>query len=274
MAEKHKSKYKKPENKKPTYRKDLKDYTLDDKDGKMNPKSSGELEKNVLRKTDKEVIDNGKLTPDYKDNDRLYKDLEDGEYDPKTALKRMKKRQETEEKDVEDTLAGKIKTLTNEQKERLVREYIRRKIAKVLQEQATPEEDPLADLNADPNAPVDPNAPIDPNAPVDPGMEDPLAMSGGAAAPPPPSMDTTTPPADTTATPAAAPVVPETDITQPDLDKLNKGGNVTKLKELSKIFKNLNTDVDPADTRTFYRMLIKLAEKRMSQISSTPSDSE
>ena len=30
--EKHKSKYKKPENKKPTYRKDIKDYTLDDKD--------------------------------------------------------------------------------------------------------------------------------------------------------------------------------------------------------------------------------------------------
>jgi hypothetical protein len=29
--EKHKSKYKKPENSKPTSRKDLKDYTMDDK---------------------------------------------------------------------------------------------------------------------------------------------------------------------------------------------------------------------------------------------------
>ena len=76
-------------------------------------------------------------------------------------------------------------------------------------------------------------------------------------------------------TPApAAPVAPETDITQPDLEKLNKGGNVTKMKELSKIFKNLNTDVDPADARTFYQMIIKLAEKRMGQISETPSDSE
>ena len=72
----------------------------------------------------------------------------------------------------------------------------------------------------------------------------------------------------------AAPVAPETDITQPDLEKLNKGGNVTKMKELSKIFKNLNTDVDPADARTFYQMIIKLAEKRMGQISETPSDSE
>ena len=36
MAEKHKSKYKKPENKKHTYRKDIKDYTMDDKDEKMN----------------------------------------------------------------------------------------------------------------------------------------------------------------------------------------------------------------------------------------------
>ena len=53
MAEKHKSKYKKPENKKPTYRKDIKDYTLDDKDGNMNPKSAGEKIPNLLRKTDK-----------------------------------------------------------------------------------------------------------------------------------------------------------------------------------------------------------------------------
>jgi hypothetical protein len=99
MAEKHKSKYKKPENKKPTYRKDLKDYTLDDKKGGLNPKSTGEKQTNVLRKTDKTMQDDGKLYPTYNDNDRLYKDLENGEYDPKTAATRLKKRQDTEEKD-------------------------------------------------------------------------------------------------------------------------------------------------------------------------------
>ena len=57
MAETHKSKYKKPENAKPTYRKDIKDYTLDDKDEKLNPYATGDKIKNVLRKTDKEVVD-------------------------------------------------------------------------------------------------------------------------------------------------------------------------------------------------------------------------
>jgi hypothetical protein len=38
MAEKHKSKYKKPENTKYKSRKDLKDYTADDKKGGLNQK--------------------------------------------------------------------------------------------------------------------------------------------------------------------------------------------------------------------------------------------
>ena len=57
MAEKHKSKYKKPENTKYKSRKDLKDYTMDDKDGGMNPKSTKDKQLNVLRKTDKEMVD-------------------------------------------------------------------------------------------------------------------------------------------------------------------------------------------------------------------------
>ena len=55
MAEKHKSKYKKPENTKYKTRKDLKDYTADDKKGSMNPHSAGEKQSNVLRKTDKKL---------------------------------------------------------------------------------------------------------------------------------------------------------------------------------------------------------------------------
>jgi hypothetical protein len=127
MAEKHKSKYKAPKDfekslKTPT-RKDLKDYTHDDKDGGMNPKSAGDKQTNVLRKTDKEVVDDGKYDIKYNDDDRLYKSIEDGEYDPKTAAKRLKKRQDNEEKETKDVLKDKIENLTREGKERLVREY-------------------------------------------------------------------------------------------------------------------------------------------------------
>ena len=163
MAQKHKSKYKAPKDleksQKPKTRKDLKDYTLDDKDGKLNPKSTGDKQLNVLRKTDKEVVDTGKLDIKYDADDRLYKELEDGNYDPKTAATRLKKRQDSEEKEIKDVIKDKIENLTREQKERLVREYIRRKIQKVLIEQATtPEEEtpaeetPTADATATPPA--------------------------------------------------------------------------------------------------------------------------
>jgi len=272
MAEtKHKSKYTAPKDleksQKPKPRKDLKDYTLDDKAGKLNPHSTGKKQDNVLRKTDKPVVDDGKMDVKWTDKDRLYKKLEDGEYDPKDAAKKLKKRQDDEEKDVEDVLKDKIENLTREQKERLVREYIRRKIVKVLKEQADPNapvEDPAAppaDPAADPNAPVDPAA--DPNAAIDP-TTDPMAgmAGGGAAAPPPPPMDAgmTPPPADPNATPAQ-PATPENVVTQTDFDKLNKGGTVTKMKELAKVFKKLNSDVADADKRSFYDMVVTLADK-------------
>jgi hypothetical protein len=265
MAEtKHKSKYKSPKDleksQKPKPRKDLKDYTLDDKDGKMNPKSTGEKQPNVLRKTDKPMVDDGKMDVKWTDKDRLYKKLEDGEYDPKTAAKKMKKRQDDEEKDVEDVLKDKIENLTREQKERLVREYIRRKIAKVILEQATTEEPPV-DAAVDPA--VDPMA--DPAA--DPmAAEDPMAgMSGGAAAPPPPAMDAGMAPIDAGAEAApAAPEESENNVTQPDFDKLNKGGTVTKVKELAKIFNKLNDGVADEDKDSFYNMVMKLAKKMKS----------
>ena len=162
MAEKHKSKYKKPENTKPTYRKDLKDYTLDDKAGKLNPRTTGDKQLNVLRKTDKEMQDDGKMYPTYANDDRLYKDIEDGDYDPKTAAKRLKKRQDDEEKSIKDVVKDKIENLTREGKERLVREYIRRKIAKVLKEQTEPEA-PAKEAPV-PEAPVEPTPPVDPAA--------------------------------------------------------------------------------------------------------------
>ena len=207
--EKHKSKYKKPENKKSTPRKDLKDYTLDDKSNGLNPFTTGDKQLNVLRKTDKEMQDDGKMYPTYNADDRLYKDLEDAEYDPKTAAKRLKKRQDNEEKNVKDVLKDKIENLTREGKERLVREYIRRKISKILNEQPTPEEEP-EDPNAAPPAPEAP-APEDPNA----APEAPAAPPAAAPAPEAPAPAETPPaPAETPAAPATTPEPAKTDAEQ------------------------------------------------------------
>jgi hypothetical protein len=86
MAEKHKSKYKAPndleKSQKPKARKDLKDYTTDDKKGKMNPKSNGDTIPNLLRKTDKPFVDDGTYDIKWNADDRLYDDLENGDYDP------------------------------------------------------------------------------------------------------------------------------------------------------------------------------------------------
>lgn len=168
MAEKHKSKYKKPENTKHTPRKDLKDYTLDNKES-MNPYSTGEKQSNVLRKTDKEVIDNGSLVQKYNDSDHLYKDLESGEYDPKHAAKVLKKRQDAEEKEVKDVLADKLENLTREQREAVTRKYIQQKLKKYIleQEDVMPTDEPAPAPEAVPE-PVETPAPTETPAPAEP----------------------------------------------------------------------------------------------------------
>jgi hypothetical protein len=270
MSEKHKSKYKKPENKKPTYRKDIKDYTMDDKDEKMNPKSAGEKLPNLLRKTDKEVVDNGNLVPKYEADDRLYKDLENGEYDSKTALKRLAKRQDDEAKDVADVLSDKIENLTREQAERVVREYVRRKIERVINEQIAPEDEDPVDPTADPTAaPVDPTA--DPTAaPVDP-----------TAAP----VDPTAAPVDPTAAPA--PEVPAAPAPEPEMDAETKqaisiekfvdqlredGGNIARIKTLSKVFNLALKEAEPEDLQNFYKLLRQLAVKKLGTIENAPAE--
>ncbi len=258
MAEKHKSKYKKPENKKHTYRKDIKDYTMDDKDEKMNPKSAGEKLPNLLRKTDKEVIDNGNLVPKYEADDRLYKDLEDAEYDPKTALKRLTKRQDDEAKDVADVLADKIENLTREQAERIVREYVRRKIERVINEQIAPEDE----------APIDPTA-----APTPEETPDPTAA---------PAVSPEAP------TPAPAPT-PEAPAPEPEMDAETKqaisiekfvdqlredGGNIARIKTLSKVFNLAMKEAEPEDLQNFYKLLRQFAVKKLSTIENTPTAPE
>lgn len=284
MAERHKSKYKKPENKKPTYRKDLKDYTLDDKKGGLNPKTTGEKQTNVLRKTDKKMQDDGKLYPTYNADDRLYKDLESGEYDPKTAAKRLKKRQDTEENETSDVLQDKIENLTREQKERLVREYVRRKIVNILKEQPTPTDAPEEEPTNEPG-----------NAPV-PGAPD---LTGTQPTDTPAPAGASTPPTDASAlsgAPATAPAEPTTPApdagnqetpadaekeTEKKLDleaqealaiqkfvnhlREKETGNIARLKTISKVIKQVLKDSEPEDFKNFFVMLKSLAIKKLQQ---------
>jgi hypothetical protein len=188
MSEKHKSKYKKPENTKYKSRTDLKDYTMDDKDGKLNPYSTKQKLSNVLRKTDKTVQDDGNYDVKYNADDRLYKDLDDAEYDAKHAAKVFKKRQDAEEKDFLD-IKDKVENLTREQRERLVREYVRRTIVKQLIEQEEKDEEDTPPAAETPDAPAAGGAPA-PEAGVTP---DAGAVTGGA----PPAPLGGTPPAAT-----------------------------------------------------------------------------
>ena len=280
MAEKHKSKYKKPENSKPTYRKDLKDYTLDDKAGKLNPRTTGDKQLNVLRKTDKEMQDDGKMYPTYANDDRLYKDIEDGDYDPKTAAKRLKKRQDDEEKSIKDVVKDKIENLTREGKERLVREYIRRKIAKVLKEQTEPEAP--AEEAPVPEAPVEPTPPADPAAaPVDPAAA-PAAPAAPAADPAAAPVDPAAPAAPIPA-PAAEPA-PEADAAAEkeidpatkealDLDRFVKylkkqEGNIARVKIILKALNLSMHNADPADKSNFFKMMRTASIKQLAKLSS------
>ena len=254
MAEKHKSKYKKPENTKYKSRKDLKDYTTDDKKGGLNPMSTGEKQSNVLRKTDKEVVDNGDMYVKYNADDRLYKDLEDGEYDPKHAAKVLKKRQDKDEKDNAKNIKDKIENLTREGKEYLIREYIFKKTFKMLLEQPTPEEDPTAAPKEDPTAV--PEEPTDAAAPT-PDMTTPTP---DATAAPVPTPDATAAPA-----PTPAPTTPDATATKTteqllgsELQSANNFERIGKIKEVISVAleKAIETE-EPAAVNEFYKFLIK-----------------
>jgi hypothetical protein len=270
--------YKKPENTKYKTRKDLKDYTMDDKKGTSNPKSSGEKLPNLLRKTDKEVIDDGTYDVKWNADDRLYKDLEDGEYDPKTALKRLKKRQDTDEKLSKDQLKDKIENLTREQKERIVREYVRRKIESILLEQVAPEEEPVA-----PEEPIAPEPAAEPAAAPAPMPTDPAPMPTDPAA----AMPTDTPaeapvdaaaptevpaeaPAEAPAPEAEAEMSPETKealAVEKFVAHLQKeGGNIARIKTLAKVINQSISEAEPEDKMNFFKLLRQFAIKKISTI--------
>jgi len=258
--EKHKSKYKKPENSKPTSRKDLKDYTMDDKSNGLNPFTTGDKHLGVLRKTDKEMQDDGKMYPTYNADDRLYKDLEDADYDPKTAAKRLKKRQDDEEKNTSAVLKDKIENLTRESKELLVREYIRRKMSKLLAEQdaAAPEEEPEAPAPAPETpaaeAPPAPEAPAPTEAPEAPTTE-PAAPAEAPAA--------EAPAEDKKLDPEAIDVLA---ITRFSKHMSEQTGNIARIKTLAKVLNSTFKEAEPEDKNNFYKMLKTFSLKKLAEL--------
>lgn len=178
MAATHKSKYKNPKDleksTKPKLRKDIKDYVEEDKNGTMVPNSTSKKQTMVPRKDDKKIIDDVEnMVPNMTDKDRTYKNLETGDYDPKYAAKYFDKNQEQDTEEyleklknidhgviVGTELQEKLNRLSQENKDRLVREYIRRKIALMIREQAD-EETALANTPEPTPAPEAPAIPAD-----------------------------------------------------------------------------------------------------------------
>jgi hypothetical protein len=262
--EKHKSKYKAPKDleksQKPKPRKDLKDYSEDDKKGALNPKSTGEKQSNVLRKTDKEVVDTGDMFVKYNADDRLYKDLEDGEYDPKHAAKVLKKRQDADEKDNAKNIKDKIENLTREGKERFIREYVRRKVNMLMEQKEEPgaaEEEapePIDMENPDPTASTD----------VAPATDTPA---------PAPATDTLAPaaaPAPTTDPVASQPATPEeleNRYLNTAAEELKKQGIIEKQESIETLINKSLTGLEIKDRMWFFKLLRKYVSSAIGDIS-------
>ena len=263
--EKHKSKYKKPETSKPTSRKDLKDYTMNDKSNGLNPFTTGDKHLGVLRKTDKEMQDDGKMYPTYNADDRLYKDLEDAEYDPKTAAKRLKKRQDDEEKNTSAVLKDKIENLTRESKELLVREYIRRKISRILLEQPTPE---APAPEEEPVAPVTTTDAPAPETPTEAPSETPAEPTADPSAPA--EAPTTEPPAPEEAPAEDKKLDPEAidvlAITRFSRHMSEQTGNIARIKTLAKVLNSTFKEAEPEDKNNFYNMLKTFSLKKLAEL--------
>ena len=186
------SKHKPPKNDKYQPRKDLKDYTGEGtndcqwdahgevlpgprKDDKF-PNKDAKIYKHVANH--KTSGDGPNMVVDLKDSDRIYpiKSMQDG--DPKMrdhAKKAFEKNIEDDAKEFIETLAkrdggytSQIKKLTKEQKEKLVREVVRRKVLQFLSEQEDKEKE-TTDATGEPtDTPAEPEASDTPETPATP----------------------------------------------------------------------------------------------------------
>ena len=150
---KHKSKYKEAKDmaksQKIEARKDLKDYTAPDAHG-MVPDLVDGVQPLVPRNINGEVLaDIENMVPEIKN--RVYQDVEEGKYSPREARKVFEKLQIEDTENYIDVMENgvyikeSISKLSEDQKEQLVRKYVRKKIVKVLREQDEPIEEPLED---------------------------------------------------------------------------------------------------------------------------------
>ena len=183
MAEKHKTKYKSPKDleksTKLNTRKDIKDYTGDDAHG-MVPNLSKGVQPLVVRKYATDVLDDVEnMVP--KIVDHIYKKVEDGEYSPEHARKVFEKMQLAGTEDYikkldridhvaitnslvkpenEETIKESISKLSADQKEQVIRKYVRNKIAKVLRESYVMEQEDATDV-VDTPEPADVDVDVD-----------------------------------------------------------------------------------------------------------------
>jgi hypothetical protein len=221
MAEKHKTKYKSPKDleksTKLNTRKDIKDYTGDDAHG-MVPNLSKGVQPLVVRKYATDVLDDVEnMVP--KIVDHIYKKVEDGEYSPEHARKVFEKMQLAGTEDYikkldridhvaitnslvkpenEETIKESISKLSADQKEQVIRKYVRNKIAKILRESYVMEQEdatdtPEVDIDPEAEAEADVDTP-DAEAAVDSDTPSPAPTSfsgGGSSSSPSPSPSTT-----------------------------------------------------------------------------------
>jgi hypothetical protein len=224
MAEKHKSKYKAPKDEaksqKPETRKDMMDYTAEDAPN-MVPDGVKGVQPNVPRKYATDVIDNiENMVPEIKD--RLYKKIEDGEYSAADARKLFDKLQIKDAEEFlkkleridhgaitnsmvkpenEEKLQEQIDSLSAENKERLLREYVRRKIAIMIREQGSgPSAKPTKDSESSETPEPAPAAPEPAPATPEPAPAASAPAPTAPAAPTPAAPTPEKPPM----TPAAA----------------------------------------------------------------------
>jgi hypothetical protein len=258
-------KYKRPENTKHVSRKDIKDYTHD-ADGNLNPYSTKQKQTNVLRKTDKTVVDDGSIFVKYNTDDRLYKDIEDATYDAKHAAKVLKKRQDAEESKSKD-----ISNLTREQRESILKHYILAQVKKILseQEEPIPDDVPTEEPGEGETDPADEleDLPID-DVPADFG-------GGSASSMPPPPTDPT-PANDTTDSEPAelqSDTADEIDIHTVRFAKaLDSEGNIGKVKMIGRAIKSSVANLDQEDQQNFYKLLKQYATRKLSAPSYKPKN--
>ena len=301
MAEKHKTKYKSPKDleksTKPNTRKDIKDYTGDDAHG-MVPNLSKGVQPLVVRKYATDVLDDVEnMVP--KIVDHIYKKVEDGEYSPEHARKVFEKMQLAGTEDYikkldridhvaitnslvkpenEETLKESISKLSEEQKEQVIRKYVRNKIAKILRESYVFEQEDAPEVEADVEADVDVDTPevdadidvdtpeadvevdADAEAAVDSDISSPAPTSfsggGGSSSPSPSPTPTSTDTADTTSDTSSTDTVNKMKASVDSFvaDIKSKLANATPIEvapEVVQPIKDLIKDMSPKKAKEF-----------------------